>query len=512
MDISLKSKNQSNKRLKKVKSIRIKLFTSLCVVVVVTILFLIIINNIALEAFYVYSKKDVVKNVYEEINEKYNENYSDEEIEDFIKHRATSNNIEILVKDNEANRLITSNIDEIDSMRRIKDIVKTDNNEKWDKSLYKTKDAVVRLAKDTLNNRNYIVLIAKLDNGNDLCIRTPISAIKESLRISNNVLIIVGGISVFVSAVIVSVVSKRFSSPILEISNIAKKMSNLDFSQKYIPSESDDELDELGNSINLMSDKLEETINELRKNNDELERDIKEKSKIDEMRTQFISDVSHELKTPIALIQGYAEGLVENVNNDDESRKFYAEVILDEADKMDKLVKQLLELMKLEYGKREFNNTKFNIVDLVKEVLRKCDVMIKEQNIEAVLKNDNQIFVEADDFYIEQVITNYITNAIKYSQEVNGKRKIEVNISEMPNNKIRVSVYNTGKNFTDDEMKKIWGRFYKLDSSRNRESGGTGIGLSLVKAVMNNYNNEYGVLNKESGVEFYFELNKSKKD
>ena len=120
-------------------------------------------------------------------------------------------------------------------------------------------------------------------------------------------------------------------------------MSKLDFSKKYMPSESDDEIDELGKSINMMSDKLEETINELRKNNDELERDIKQKSKIDEMRTQFISDVSHELKTPIALIQGYAEGLVENVNDDDESRKFYAEVILDEADKMDKLVKQLLE-------------------------------------------------------------------------------------------------------------------------------------------------------------------------
>lgn len=505
----MKSKSQSNIGLGKVKSIRIKLFASLCLVVIVTILFLIVINNIALEAFYVYSKKDVVKNVYEEINERYNQNYTDEEIEEFIKHRATSNNIDILIKDNESNKIISSNIDEIDSMRRIKEAVNINNNQKWSRSLYNTQDAVVKLATDTLNNRNYIVLIAKLDNGNDLCIRTPISAIKESLKISNRVLIIVGSISVFVSAVIVSIVSKRFSKPILEISNIAKKMSNLDFSQRYIPSESDDELDELGNSINLMSDKLEETINELRKNNDELERDIKEKSKIDEMRTQFISDVSHELKTPIALIQGYAEGLVENVNNDDESRKFYAEVILDEADKMDKLVKQLLELMKLEYGKREFNNTKFNITDLIKEVLRKCDVMIKEQNIEAELKVDEKILVFADDFYIEQVITNYITNAIKYSQEVNGKRRIEVNIYDKPDGKVRVCVYNTGKNFSEDEMKNIWGRFYKLDSSRNRESGGTGIGLSLVKAVMNNYNNDYGVENKEFGVEFYFELNKA---
>src|SRR5699024_8761032 len=125
---------------------------------------------------------------------------------------------------------------------------------------------------------------------------------------------------------------------------------------KYRLTDTDDEINELGKNINTMSDKLESTIKQLRENNSELEKDIEEKSKIDEMRKQFISDVSHELKTPIALIQGYAEGLIENVNTDEESRKFYAEVILDESNKMDTLVKQLLELMKLEYGKREFNN------------------------------------------------------------------------------------------------------------------------------------------------------------
>ena len=139
------------------------------------------------------------------------------------------------------------------------------------------------------------------------------------------------------------------------------------------------------------------------------------------MRKQFISDVSHELKTPIALIQGYAEGLVENVNNDDESRKFYAEVILDESNKMDALVKQLLELMKLEYGKREFNNNKFDIVELIKEVIRKCDVMLKEREITVELDDSKKIYVFADEFYIEQVVTNYFTNAIKHAKEKDGK-------------------------------------------------------------------------------------------
>ena len=201
--------------------------------------------------------------------------------------------------------------------------------------------------------------------------------------------------------------------------------------------------------------------------------------------------------------------LIENVNNDDESRKFYAEVILDEADKMDKLVKQLLELMKLEYGKREFNNSKFDIVSLIREDIRKSEVMIKEQNIEITFENKEPVYVMADDFYIEQVVTNYLTNAIKYSTEVNGKKSIVIDVIEVKNDLVRVTVYNTGKNFTEEEIKAIWGRFYKADSSRNRENGGTGIGLSFVKAVMNNYKNKYGVKNKNNGVEFFFELNKA---
>lgn len=505
----MKLRMLNSKLDKKINSIKIKLFATLCIVIVVTILFLIIINNLVLETFYIYNKKDVAKTIYEEVNNKYNDSRPESEIEDFIKTEASMNNMDIMIRRPFGDISSSSDKNKLEAMLRLKNIIDIEDND-WGKTLYNAKNVIIKTVKDTFNNRKYIVLSAKLDNGYELYARSPISAIKDSMKISNNVLIAAGCISVIVSAVVILIVSRRFSNPILELNDIAKKMSKLDFSQKYEPSDSNDEYDELGKSINVMSNKLEETISELRQNNDELERDIKEKSKIDEMRTQFISDVSHELKTPIALIQGYAEGLVENVNNDEESRKYYADVILDEANKMDKLVKQLLELMKLEYGKREFNNTKFDIVSLVEEVLRKCDVMIKEQSIEVIFENQDPILVYADDFYIEQVVTNYITNAIKYSTEIDGKRIIKVSIKNGKNdeNKVRVCVYNTGNNFKEDEIKKIWGRFSKLDTSRNRENGGTGIGLSLVKAVMNNYNNDFGVMNQKDGVEFYFELNK----
>ena len=198
---------------------------------------------------------------------------------------------------------------------------------------------------------------------------------------------------------------------------------------------------------------------------------------------------------------------MENINTDDESRKFYAEVILDETNKMDRLVKQLLELMKLEYGKREFSDKEFNIVELEKEVIRKSKVMLEEKQVEAKLNSPDEINVIADDFYIEQVITNYLTNAIKHIEEVNGNKSIIIeNIVNVEKNKVRIKVFNTGINIKEEDLTRIWNRFYKVDESRNRADGGTGIGLSFVKAIMTNYKNEYGVINKDNGVEFYFEL------
>ena len=337
------------------------------------------------------------------------------------------------------------------------------------------------------------MLIGKLNNGDLIYIRMPISSIKDSVKISNNFLYSIGIITVIISGVAILIISKRFTKPISELSRIANKMSNLDFSQKYRIKDSGDEIDNLGKSINKMSDKLEDTITQLQKNNIELEKDIEEKSKIDDMRKQFISDVSHELKTPIALIQGYSEGLIENVNTDEENRRFYAEVILDEANKMNKMVKELLELMKLEYGAKKLNNAYFNITELINEELRKYTVMLNENNIEVKFSLKEPVYVYADSNLIEQVLNNYISNGIKNIDTVNKEKYIKVSI-KMIEDKIRVSVFNTGKNISEENMQKIWNRFYKEDSSRNREMGGTGIGLSLVKAIMNNYKNEYGVI------------------
>ena len=167
--------------------------------------------------------------------------------------------------------------------------------------------------------------------------------------------------------------------------------------------------------------------------------------------------------------------------------------------------------MKLEYGKREFTNEKFDLRELVNEVIRKCNVMIKENGITIKFNQEEPVYIYADEFYIEQAVTNYFTNAIKHAEEKDGKKEIEIRIEKLKDkNKARLYVFNTGENIAQEDLDRIWKRFYKVDTSRNREKGGTGIGLALVKAIMNNYKNEYGVTNKENGVEFYFDLDLSK--
>ena len=350
----------------------------------------------------------------------------------------------------------------------------------------------------------YMFLTGTMDNGYVVYIRLPMASITESVQISNRFLYLIACIVIVVGGIAILYISKQFSSPISEISSIAKKMSNLDFSQKYIVTD-DDEINELGESINIMSEKLEKTINQLRKTNIELERDIERKSKIDEMRKSFISDVSHELKTPIALIQGYSEGLLENVNTDEESRKFYAEVISDEATKMDKLVRQLIELTKLEYEKREFNNRNFNIVELEKEICRNSKVMLENKNVEVKFETEDVINVYADDFYISQIVTNYLTNAIKNVKEVDGEKYIKIT-NTINQDEVKVTVFNTGDNISEENISRIWNRFFKADESRKRDDGGSGIGLSIVRAIMNNYGKDFGVVNKYNGVEFFFNI------
>ena len=485
-----------------IKSIRLRLFLALSVVVCLIITFLIIVNNVILETFYLYAKINTLEGVFSQINSYTAKAYNIAEFEEQLEQISINNSFDIIVKTGDNVTIYSTTKDYIGMLKEFGKFTPFNNKDYYIKE---NENYTIKSVQDTNTSINYILLSGKLDNGYSLYIRMSMPSIRESVKISNRFLYTIAIFVIIIGGIVVSYISKRFTSPIEELNNIAKRMSNLDFSHKYKTTNNGDEIDELGKSINSLSTKLETTITQLKTTNRELERDIEQKSKLEQMRSTFISDVSHELKTPIALIQGYSEGLLENVNTDEETRKFYAEVILDESNKMDKLVKQLLELMKLENEMRIFDNKQFNIVELEKEILRKIDVMIKEKEAEIRFDDKEPISVIADNFYIDQVITNYVTNAIKHVEEVNGERYINIE-NEIKDNVVRVKIFNTGKQIDEENLDRIWKRFYKGDESRNRKDGGTGIGLALVRAIMNNYGNEFGVINKQNGVEFYFEL------
>ena len=350
----------------------------------------------------------------------------------------------------------------------------------------------------------YLEIWGTLDNGYSIILRTPIQGIKDNVNISTTLIKYVGGAILAVGIIVAFVVSTYITRPIKQLSNIAEKMSEMDFDARYEGSDKG-EIGLLGKSMNNMSEKLEQNIAELKKANLELKKDIDKKEKLEIMRTDFLSNVSHELKTPIALIQGYAEGLKEGITDDPESMEFYCDVIMDEANKMNTMVKRLLTLNQIEFGNDEPEMERFDINELIASVADANAIRAGQKNMSIVFDNRNEHnFVWADEYKTEEVLTNYISNALNHCD---GKRAIEVRTEKSENGgTITVTVYNSGKNIADEDLERIWEKFYKTDKARTREYGGNGIGLSIVKAIMDSMGQEYGVRNVSDGVEFWFNL------
>ncbi|MBO5486463.1 MAG: HAMP domain-containing protein, partial [Eubacterium sp.] len=311
----------------------------------------------------------------------------------------------------------------------------------------------------------------------------------------------VGCVGAIMGGLIIWFVSKRITKPVLELNTISQRMVQLDFEAKY-RGNARNEIDMLGENINKLSTSLEQSISELKTANNELQKDIEKKEKIDEMRKEFLSNVSHELKTPIALIQGYAEGLQEGINDDPESRAFYCEVIMDEAAKMNQMVQKLLTLNQLEFGNDMVNMERFDITSLISNYIQSATILTRQNEITVRMNEMNPIYVWADEFKVEEVFMNYFVNAVNHCS---GQKIIDIKL-EVQNGKVRVSVFNTGTPIPEESIDHIWEKFYKVDKARTREYGGSGVGLSIVKAIMESMNQKFGVKNYTNGVLFWFEL------
>ena len=359
----------------------------------------------------------------------------------------------------------------------------------------------IHSAKDVQSGYEYIEMWGYLEDGSTFILRSPLESIRESVALSNKFLSYIVVVVVLISTVLVWYFSKRIADPIMELAVLSKRMADLDFDAKYT-SGGKNEIGVLGENFNKMSEQLEKTISELKTANNQLQHDIEQKEKLEDMRNEFLGNVSHELKTPIALIQGYAEGLKEGINDDPESTEFYCNVIIDEAGKMNRMVKNLLILNQLEFGSDEVEFERFDIVKLVKGVIASCDILIQQAEANIDFIAGESAYVWADEFKTEQVVRNYLTNAIHHA---GNEKRIEVKIIRTEG-KVRVSVFNSGKPIPEEDIPKLWDKFYKVDKAHTREYGGNGIGLSIVKAIMESFHQGYGVKNYDNGVEFWFEL------
>ena len=357
--------------------------------------------------------------------------------------------------------------------------------------------------KDKRLGTEYIIINNRLIDGNFVYMKTPLESIKESVSISNRFFAIGGVAAIVVGVFMAYIVARNMTRPIRNMTELSTRMAKLDFDAKYIDTEnSAKELYVLGEHMNELSQTLEQTITRLKVANNELQRDIKKKEEIDEMRKEFLSNVSHELKTPLALISGYAEGLKEVVNDDDESRNFYCDVIMDETDKMNRMVMKLLSLNHLEDGSDVLEMTRFDLTPLVRGGIDSSKLLAQKNEAAIEFDRTDSVYVSGDIYKIEEVVTNYISNAINHCTRGGT---ITVSYS-MYSDRVRVSVFNTGEPIPDKDIENIWNKFYKVDKARTREYGGSGIGLSIVKAIMELHHRGYGVINHKDGVEFWFEL------
>lgn len=492
-------------------SLRFKITFILVVCMAMMILLCWIINKGFLGKYYQQTKVSMLGSSYEEVKKLLAEeqigqlsDFTDAQI-DRLNEICSGNNIDVyIIKDpytvtlnsskTARERMTYSRITYVYGINPVYGITNVE-------LLYSNGEYDVYSQYDKRQDANYVDLYGVTGDGVEIFVRTNYESIQESAAIANRFLAYVGVVVALLGSVVVFFVSKNFTKPILELADISQKMSELDFDVKY-KGRTKDEIALLGNSMNELSERLEKTISELKSANNELQSDIQNKIQIDEMRKDFLSNVTHELKTPIALIQGYAEGLQDNINDDAESRQFYCEVIIDEAQKMNKMVKKLLTLNQLEFGQNQVEFARFDVVALIRSILQSVDILVKQKQVRVIFEEDAPVYVWADEYMIEEVITNYVSNALNH---VSGANIIEIKLIRRED-VVRVAVYNTGERIPAGELENVWIKFYKVDKARTREYGGSGIGLSIVKAIMASHNKECGVVNHEGGVEFWCEM------
>lgn len=462
--------------------IRWKIFFLMFSVVLMIILGLMVTNTIYLEKFYIKNKKEKLVELGQIlIDPKYVIDFQNLEMH---------SNVAILIK-------------------------RTDELYKLEKEAVLPKEEIEEIIV-SLKNREYIfkeitlldyrgkVLILFMPYMKDRYIEiiTPLSFIQEGLEISTRYHLLIIVLALIIGSSMSFVFSKKMTDPILELKEITQRISLLDFNIKF-EKERKDEIGELGYAINKMGGTLEKNIDEINKVNKKLMEDIENEKRLDKLRKEFIASVSHELKTPIAIIQGYAQGLMENIAETEEDRNFYCEIIVEESLKMDSLVKELLLITQMESGYFKIEKEEVDLYQMIKDIRDKYSS--KSREIKYI--GEKNIFAYCDEKYIDRVLENLVVNALKYST---GDREVTITVDDIEN-KYKIIISNESENLSEDDLENIWTPFYRVNKARDRD--GHGLGLAIVRGILENHKSAFGVyITEKNTINFWFELEKSSLD
>ncbi len=486
------------------RSFTLKLFLSMISCMVLMLCCCWMLNTVALEKYYRMEKEQDIAELYTRIDEVYLQ-YSD-----WAQRQIAIDNINartncsiVLINERLQAEYASLGGVEIDDWHKLEITVSVALLQQ-----FRTQDpGSYRIATETSPRigQQYITLSGRLSDGTMCILRTPLEAISESVAIGNRFLVYSGIGAILLCCVLVFFLARSFTHPIKQLLEVTDSIARLDFSRKYM-GKSRDEVGALGESINNVSTELERKLSELKTANAQLERDNEIKTRQDQLRRDFIANASHELKTPIALIRAYAEGISEEVSGDPESRRYYCEIIQDEADKMNQLIRKMTSLMQLESGEEELNISRFEITGLIRGILKKYSILLDQKRITVNFQTPGELYCWGDEYFIENVINNYVSNAANHVSP-RGDITVTAEAAERDgSSRIRVSVFNTGACIGDEERVRIWESFYKADKARTRAYGGTGLGLSVVAAIMRAHNMPCGVENRTDGPVFWFEL------
>ena len=362
----------------------------------------------------------------------------------------------------------------------------------------KVDDSTIIASLRALNHAKYLYLHSTLDDGATMYVVAEMQSLTEAVRIFNLFLLGTAAISMVIILFMTYFMSKSFVKPIRNMNEVTKKISKLDF-DATCEVNTQDELQELAGSINTLSGSLETTISDLKK-------ELENAKRLDELRKRFVSTVSHELKTPISLMQGYAIGLKSDVCEQKERRDYYAQVIAEESERLGLLVNELMDLTQLEAGYINLHEEDFELTDFLSETAQKFQAANPEVIILADIPQ-KELWCRADIRLTSRVLGNYLSNAVRHAD---GENKITIE-TVGKKDRYEVKVTNTGKHIPNEKLNEIWNSFYRVDEARTRADGGHGLGLSIVKNIQTAHGMTYGVKNALGGVEFSFSVKKAKK-